>query len=67
MRPSQTWSTVILTRRDVTFAFSNPRAPNPVPAIQGFRTVGLDPCNVLFANHTVAGCLGEDIHILNAQ
>jgi hypothetical protein len=65
--PNNWWSTTVLTRKDVTHAFSNPRAPNPAPNFRGFRAVVIDGCNVLIGNYTDTNCLGEDIHYFNAQ
>jgi hypothetical protein len=61
------WSTTILSRRDVTHAFSNPLAPNPAPDFRGFRIVPVEGCSVLIGNYTATNCGGEDIHFFNAQ
>jgi hypothetical protein len=60
------WSTTILTRKDVTHAYTNPNAPNDAPSIQGFRDVVLDDCSVIMGNFTTTNCLGEDIFLFNA-
>ncbi len=61
------WSTTILTRKDVTHAFSNPKAPNAAPAIPGFRDVVVGSCGTVIGNYTYTNCMGEDIYVFNAQ
>jgi hypothetical protein len=61
------WSTTILKRKDASFAWSNPNAPNAAPAIQGFRSTPVDDCSLLVGNFTTTGCLDEDIFFFSAQ
>ncbi|MFT3696078.1 MAG: hypothetical protein QM831_23270 [Kofleriaceae bacterium] len=58
---TNTFSTVVFTRKSVKEAFSNPNAPGNPPTGPGFRTRPSGDCQMVIATSTPGGCQAEEV------